>query len=156
MISILKKARTSPASRGTGLQFLLPSTTNGTDVSNCMLLQRNLRWHDGPWERHSQGEGMVFHPRLSFYLPTIFLAVPKSPGFLRLGVGRGSLAQWLLCVHLDLNKSRRLLYSRKYTCPLCLINLQNTPHIRVMEPPVQTSASVSSLPIVRPLLLIIT
>lgn len=39
---------------------------------------------------------------------------------------------------------------------LYLINLQNTLHIRVMEPPVQTSASVSSPPIVHPLLLIIT
>lgn len=39
---------------------------------------------------------------------------------------------------------------------LHLINLQNTLHSRVMEPPVQTSASVFSPPVVQPLLLIIT
>ena len=39
---------------------------------------------------------------------------------------------------------------------LHLINLQNTLHIRVMEPPVQTSASVFSPSIVHLLLLIIT
>lgn len=156
MISVLRMPRTSPASWfWNSLAISITGYNEWNEhLCSCVSTQWSLHGQDSPPERHSQVKGRPSSPDCQF------ISRPSSWQCLRAPASSGQ--DWTgpplhsgFCVHVSIEPEQTPFVFQDAHLLLSLINVQNTPHSRVMGPPVQTSVSVFSPPIVHPLLLII-